>query len=29
MDLMLTEEEARVLGSMVEKSFTTPEYYPL
>jgi len=29
MDLMLTEEEARVLGSLVEKSFTTPEYYPL
>ena len=29
MDLMLTEEEARVLGAMVEKSFTTPEYYPL
>lgn len=29
MDLMLTEEEARVLGAMVEKSLTTPEYYPL
>lgn len=29
MDLILTEEEARVLGAMVEKSFTTPEYYPL
>ena len=29
MDLLLTEEEARVLGSLVEKSVTTPEYYPL
>jgi|WetSurMetagenome_2_1015567.scaffolds.fasta_scaffold04165_5 uncharacterized protein len=25
----LTDEEARVLGSLVEKSATTPEYYPL
>jgi uncharacterized protein len=25
----LTDEEARVLGSLVEKSVTTPEYYPL
>jgi uncharacterized protein len=25
----LTEEEARVLGALVEKSSTTPEYYPL
>lgn len=29
MDVMLTAEEARVLGSLVEKSVTTPEYYPL
>ena len=29
MELMLTEEEARALGSLVEKSVTTPEYYPL
>jgi hypothetical protein len=28
-DVLLTEEEARVLGSLVEKSLTTPEYYPL
>ena len=26
---LLTDEEARVLGSLVEKSLTTPEYYPL
>jgi uncharacterized protein YceH (UPF0502 family) len=25
----LTEVEARVLGSLVEKQLTTPEYYPL
>jgi len=29
MQTLLTEEEARVLGSLVEKSLTTPEYYPL
>jgi hypothetical protein len=29
MQTLLTEEEARVLGSLVEKSVTTPEYYPL
>ncbi len=29
MDVILTEEEARTLGSLVEKSLTTPEYYPL
>jgi hypothetical protein len=29
MDLRLTENEARVLGSLVEKHITTPEYYPL
>jgi uncharacterized protein YceH (UPF0502 family) len=28
-DLRLTAEEARVLGSLVEKELTTPEYYPL
>ncbi|MEO8040972.1 MAG: YceH family protein [Acidobacteriota bacterium] len=26
---ILTEAEARVLGSLVEKQLTTPEYYPL
>ena len=26
---MITEIEARVLGSLVEKQLTTPEYYPL
>lgn len=26
---ILTETEARVLGSLVEKQLTTPEYYPL
>lgn len=25
----LTEQEVRVLGALVEKSFTTPEYYPM
>jgi uncharacterized protein YceH (UPF0502 family) len=29
MSLVLTENEARVLGSLVEKQLTTPEYYPL
>ena len=29
MDLMLSPLEARVLGCLVEKSITTPEYYPL
>jgi hypothetical protein len=29
MDLQLTPIEVRVLGSLVEKSVTTPEYYPL
>lgn len=29
MDALLTDEEVRVLGSLVEKSLTTPEYYPL
>jgi uncharacterized protein len=28
-DLHLTEIEARVLGSLVEKELTTPDYYPL
>src|SRR5256885_16972875 len=26
---MLTETEVRVLGSLIEKQITTPEYYPL
>ena len=29
MDLRLTETEVRVLGSLIEKDITTPEYYPL
>ena len=29
MDVFLSEAEARVLGSLVEKELTTPEYYPL
>jgi hypothetical protein len=29
MDIQLTEVEARVLGSLIEKDITTPDYYPL
>lgn len=29
MDIVLSEFEARVLGCLVEKDITTPEYYPL
>ncbi len=29
MDLILTQNEARVLGALIEKDITTPEYYPL
>ncbi len=29
MDIILTPEEARVLGSLLEKEMATPEYYPL
>jgi uncharacterized protein YceH (UPF0502 family) len=29
MDILLSEAEARALGSLVEKELTTPEYYPL
>ena len=29
MELLLNENECRVLGSLVEKDSTTPEYYPL
>ena len=29
MDLILTEAEVRVLGALIEKDITTPEYYPL
>jgi uncharacterized protein YceH (UPF0502 family) len=28
-EALLTDEEVRVLGALVEKSLTTPEYYPL
>ena len=29
MDLILTDTEVRVLGSLIEKEITTPDYYPL
>ncbi len=29
MNILLTEVEARVLGSLIEKDSTTPDYYPL
>lgn len=29
MDFVLSEPEIRVLGSLIEKEITTPEYYPL
>ena len=29
MDFVLTEVEARVLGALIEKDITTPDYYPL
>src|SRR5215469_16522711 len=29
MDIRLNEVEARVLGSLIEKEITTPDYYPL
>ena len=29
MEILLTPEETRVLGCLVEKAITTPEYYPL
>src|ERR1700689_1469822 len=29
MDIKITAVEARVLGALVEKEITTPEYYPL
>ena len=29
MTILLTAIEARVLGALVEKEITTPEYYPL
>lgn len=29
MNLVLTENEVRVLGALIEKDITTPEYYPL
>ena len=29
MDITLNENEVRVLGSLIEKELTTPEYYPL
>jgi hypothetical protein len=29
MDLILSEIEARILGSLIEKELTTPAYYPL
>ncbi len=29
MEIILTDVEARVLGALIEKDLTTPEYYPL
>lgn len=29
MDIFITDIEARVLGSLIEKDITTPDYYPL
>ena len=29
MDALLNDVEVRVLGALVEKQVTTPEYYPL
>jgi len=29
MDIILSDVEARVLGALIEKELTTPEYYPL
>jgi len=29
MDIQLTDSEVRVLGCLIEKEFSTPEYYPL
>ena len=29
MNILLNEVEVRVLGCLIEKSFTTPDYYPL
>jgi len=29
MDVVLTEAQVRVIGSLIEKEITTPEYYPL
>lgn len=29
MDIIFSHEEIRVLGALIEKEFTTPEYYPL
>ncbi len=29
MELILTDTEIRILGALIEKEFTTPEYYPL
>src|SRR5512147_908851 len=29
MDILLDDEEVRILGCLIEKEMTTPEYYPL
>ena len=29
MDVLLNQVEARVLGALIEKQITTPDYYPL
>ena len=29
MDLVLSDAETRILGTLIEKSVTTPDYYPM
>ena len=29
MDMLLSEQEVRILGALIEKEITTPDYYPL
>ena len=29
MDILLDDAEVRILGCLIEKELTTPEYYPL
>ena len=29
MDLVLSDAETRILGTLIEKAVTTPDYYPM